>query len=81
MKKEIHKNKHKYTKPVYFGDLKDGEHFFWGNQEYIKTVRVYYGVSVYYPFGLGYSNTIQISNNQVSGMGDLVEIQNFLKCK
>jgi len=65
---------HSKTDILYFEDLKPGERFYWGGQEHIRTITVHEGVSVTYPLGLGYSNTIRISDNQVSGMGDKVEV-------
>jgi hypothetical protein len=66
--------KKQQTKHLHFDDLHDGEHFYWGAKEHVKTARVVTGVSVDYPLGTGYSNAIRISDGQVSGMGDLVEV-------
>lgn len=59
---------------LYFEDLQVGERFYWGNDEYLKTITVYHGVSENYPQGLGFSNNIQILNGQTSGMGPRVEV-------
>jgi hypothetical protein len=63
------------THRCYFKDLREGQHFYRGAQEYVKTARVPQGVSVDHPLGLGCINNIRVLDGQVSGMGDLVEVE------
>jgi hypothetical protein len=74
-KKDKHKHHHHHTTEEYFGQLAEGTHFYFGGDEYVKTVTVPQGVSVEFPSGLSFINVIRIRDGQVSGFGKLVAIE------